>query len=46
VKNILDSDPPFYSGNTSGIGLGGNGYNGFLSSPIGRIASIGLRTDF
>jgi iron complex outermembrane receptor protein len=46
VKNILDSDPPFYSGNTAGIGLGGNGYNGFLSNPIGRIASVGIRTDF
>src|SRR6185437_9246664 len=22
VKNVLDSDPPFYSGNTAGIGLG------------------------
>jgi iron complex outermembrane receptor protein len=46
VKNILDSAPPFYSGNTAGIGLGGNGYNGFLSNPIGRIASVGFRTDF
>jgi iron complex outermembrane receptor protein len=46
AKNILDNDPPFYSGNTAGIGLGGNGYNGFLSNPIGRIASVGFRTDF
>jgi iron complex outermembrane receptor protein len=46
VKNILNSDPPFYSGNTAGIGLGGNGYNGFVSSPIGRIFSVGFRTAF
>jgi outer membrane receptor protein involved in Fe transport len=46
VKNLLNTDPPFYSGNTAGIGLGGNGYNGFLSNPIGRIASVGFRTDF
>ena len=46
VKNVFDRDPPFYSGNTLGIGLGGYGYNGFLSSPIGRIASAGFRTDF
>jgi iron complex outermembrane receptor protein len=46
VKNLLNTDPPFYSGNTAGIGLGGNGYNGFLSNPIGRVASVGFRTDF
>jgi len=46
VKNILNSDPPFYSGNTSGIGLGGNGYNGFLSNPIGRIFAVGFRTNY
>ena len=46
VKNVLDAAPPFYSGNTSGIGLGGNGYNGFLSDPIGRIISLGLRASY
>jgi iron complex outermembrane receptor protein len=46
VKNVFDRDPPFYSGNTLGIGLGGYGYNGFLSNPIGRIVSVGFRTDF
>jgi iron complex outermembrane receptor protein len=46
VKDILNSDPPFYSGNTAGIGLGGYGYNGFLSSPIGRIFSVGFRTAY
>jgi iron complex outermembrane receptor protein len=46
VKNLLNADPPFYSGNTAGIGLGGNGYNGFLSNPIGRIAAVGFRTGF
>jgi iron complex outermembrane receptor protein len=46
VKNVLDSDPPFYSGNTAGIGLGGYGYNGFLSNPIGRIFSVGFRTTY
>jgi hypothetical protein len=46
VKNVLDSDPPFYSGNTAGIGLGGYGYNGFLSNPIGRIFAVGFRTTY
>ena len=45
-KNILNTSPPFYSGNTSGIGVGGNGYNGFVSNPIGRIMSIGFRADY
>jgi iron complex outermembrane receptor protein len=46
AKNLLNTDPPFYSGNTAGIGLGGNGYNGFLSNPIGRIVSAGFRANF
>lgn len=46
VKNLLNTDPPFYSGNTAGIGLGGYGYNGFLSNPIGRIFSVGFRAGF
>jgi iron complex outermembrane receptor protein len=46
VKNLLDATPPFFSGNTSGIGVGGYGYNGFVSNPIGRMSSIGLRAAF
>jgi iron complex outermembrane receptor protein len=46
VKNVANTDPPFYSGNTAGIGLGGFGYNGFLSSPIGRIFAVGFRTSY
>lgn len=46
VKNLLDSAPPFYSGNTYGVGVGGNGFNGFISSPIGRMATVGFRTAF
>lgn len=46
VKNVFDRDPPFFSGNTSGIGVGGYGYNGYVSNPIGRIVAVGLRADF
>ena len=46
VKNLLDTSPPFYSGNTGGIGVGGYGYNGFVSNPIGRISSVGFRAAF
>jgi iron complex outermembrane receptor protein len=45
-QNIFDTDPPFYNGNTSGILGGAWGYNGFVSNPIGRVISIGLRAKF
>lgn len=46
VKNLFDSDPPFYSGNTAGIIGGAFGYNGFVSNPLGRVTSVGLRAKF
>lgn len=46
VKNLFDSDPPFYSGNTAGIIGGAFGYNGFVSNPLGRLISVGLRAKF
>ena len=46
VKNVFDTDPPFFSGNAAGIGMGGNGYNGFVSNPLGRIVSVGFRSAF
>jgi iron complex outermembrane recepter protein len=45
-QNIFDKNPPFYNGNTSGILGGAWGYNGFVSNPIGRLISIGLRAKF
>ncbi|MEQ8935301.1 MAG: TonB-dependent receptor, partial [Amphiplicatus sp.] len=46
VKNLFDQDPPFYNGNTSGIGVGAWGYNGFVSNPLGRIVSLGFSANF
>jgi iron complex outermembrane receptor protein len=46
VKNLFNTDPPFYSGNTAGIIGGAFGYNGFVSNPLGRVTSIGLRAKF
>src|SRR5690606_36928397 len=46
VNNIFDKDPPFFNGNTAGIGVGGWGYNGFTSNPIGRLISVGARARF
>ncbi len=43
AKNIFDRDPSFINGNTRGEGVGSPGYDGFISNPIGRIVSIGLR---
>ncbi|WP_363181967.1 TonB-dependent receptor domain-containing protein [Sphingomonas quercus] len=43
AQNVFDKDPPFYNGNTSGILGGAWGFNGFVSNPIGRLVSVGLR---
>ena len=40
------SDPPFVNGNNGGVNLGANGYNAFVSNPIGRVTSIGVRKTF
>jgi iron complex outermembrane receptor protein len=46
INNVFDKDPPFFNGNTAGIGVGGWGYNGFTSNPIGRMISVGARARF
>jgi iron complex outermembrane receptor protein len=43
AQNLFNANPPFYNGNTSGILGGAWGYNGFVSNPIGRLVSLGLR---
>jgi len=44
-KNIFNRNPPFYNGNTAGILGGSAGFNGFVSNPIGRILSAGVRVN-
>lgn len=46
IQNLFDKEPPFYNGNTGGFMGGAWGYNGFVSSPIGRITAVGLRAKF
>lgn len=46
VNNLFDRDPPFYNGNTEGVGVGGWGFNGYVSNPIGRVVSVGVRMSF
>ncbi len=46
VQNLLDKDPPFYNGNVGGITGAGFGYNAFVSNPLGRLTSVGVRVKF
>jgi len=46
VVNLTNEEPPFYNGNTSGIGVGAWGFNGLVSNPIGRVVSLGVRLSF
>jgi iron complex outermembrane receptor protein len=46
AQNIFDTDPPFFNGNTAGILGGAWGYNAFVSNPLGRVTSLGLRIKF
>ena len=46
VKNLFDKDPPFYNGNTTGVGVGAWGFNGFTSNALGRLISVGFRAEF
>ena len=46
IKNVFDSEPVYYNGNTSGIGVGAWGFNGFVSNPIGRVVSVGFSAQF
>ncbi|HEX2585004.1 MAG TPA: TonB-dependent receptor, partial [Steroidobacteraceae bacterium] len=48
IRNVSNSKPQFFNGNTGGIGgnATGWGYNGFVSNPVGRMITVGLRTKF
>jgi iron complex outermembrane receptor protein len=48
VRNLTDEDPPFFNGNTGGIAGNATGwaYNGFVSNPVGRMITVGVRTRF
>ena len=43
MKNIFDKEPPFYNYAVPSNVNSSNGINTFVSNPIGRYASIGLR---
>jgi iron complex outermembrane receptor protein len=43
ATNLFDKDPPFYNVATLN---GSSGYDTFQASPIGRVITVGLRTNF
>jgi iron complex outermembrane receptor protein len=46
VKNIFDTAPPFYNYAVPSNSNSNNGINTFVSNPIGRLVSVGLRAQF
>jgi iron complex outermembrane receptor protein len=46
VKNLLGSEPPFYNAAGGSRNGGGEGYDAFVSNPLGRVLSLGLRAKF
>jgi len=46
VKNVFDKDPPFYNYAVPSNTNSSNGINTFVSNPIGRLISVGLRAVF
>ena len=45
VRNLTDDEPPFFNGNTGGINgnATGWGYNAFVTNPVGRLVTLGVR---
>ncbi len=43
IKNVFDQTPPFFNYPNHGDVLSNNGYNPFVSNPIGRLISLGFR---
>jgi iron complex outermembrane receptor protein len=46
MKNIFNKQPPFYNYAVPSNSNSSNGINTFVSNPIGRLISLGLRADF
>jgi outer membrane receptor protein involved in Fe transport len=46
IKNIFDKAPPFYNYAVPSNANSSNGINTFVSNPIGRLVSAGLRAEF
>ncbi len=47
IQNLFDVDPPFYNGTSKPSEVHSQaGENIFISNPIGRLVSVGLRAKF
>ena len=46
VRNVTDEDPPFFNGNQGGFMGGAWGYDNYTANPVGRLITLGVRTNF
>jgi iron complex outermembrane receptor protein len=46
VRNATDEDPPFFNGNQGGFMGGAWGYDNYTANPVGRLITLGVRTNF
>jgi iron complex outermembrane recepter protein len=46
VRNLTDEDPSFFNGNQGGFMGGAWGYDNYTANPVGRLITLGIRTNF
>ncbi len=46
IRNIADEEPSFFNGNLGGFMGGAWGYDNYSSNPVGRLVTLGIRTNF
>jgi hypothetical protein len=46
VRNLTDEDPAFFNGNQGGFMGGAWGYDNYTANPVGRLITLGIRTNF
>jgi len=46
IRNVTDEDPPFFNGNQGGFMGGAWGYDNYTANPVGRLITLGIRTNF
>jgi iron complex outermembrane receptor protein len=46
IRNVADEEPSFFNGNQGGFMGGAWGYDNYTANPIGRLITVGIRTNF
>jgi iron complex outermembrane receptor protein len=46
VRNLTDEEPSFFNGNQGGFMGGAWGYDNYTANPVGRLVTLGVRTNF